>query len=409
MSESDPLASTPLPTAQSGAGDVPPAVACVCLDFLKRDMLHVYRQIDGLTLYRPGILARKRENEGRFPFPKKRIWTLKRAPSIVREARRFWAKSVKNAPVQIGADEVKDLIYGTLHFDARVVHVYFGHVAVQLLPFIRACPRPVIVSFHGADAGVDSGKPAHRAALLEVLQRATLVLARSEALLGDLAALGCPPGKLRLHRTGIPLGSWPFTERQPPAHDGEWRFLQACRLVEKKGLSTSLEAFAAILKERPAARLTIAGDGPLLESLRAQVASLGICERVKFPGFLDQDALRKEVLASHVFIHPSITGADGNREGVPNAMLEAMATGTPVLATRHGGIPEAVTEGESGFLVAEGDGSSLAARALELTSNPDLYRKMAKAAHQEVTSKFEQTTQCNRLESLYDESVEKTQ
>ena len=370
-------------------------------------MLHVYRQIDGLTRYRPGVLARKRENEDRFPFPKKRIWPLARPFPVVRELRRFWSRSIKNAPVQIGAEEVKDLIYGTLHFDARVVHIYFGHVAVQLLPFIRASPRPVVVSFHGADAGVDSGKPAHRAALQEVLQRATLVLARSEALLEDLAALGCPPDKLRLHRTGIPLGSWPFTERTAPAPDGEWRFLQACRLVEKKGLSTSLEAFATIHKKRPAARLIIAGDGPLLEALRSQAAVLGISDRVDFPGFLDQEALRKEVLASHVFIHPSITGADGNREGVPNAMLEAMATGSPVLATRHGGIPEAVTEGKSGFLVSEGDTSSLAAKILEITADPEGYQKMAKAAYEEVLSKFEQSAQCARLEALYDESLGK--
>ena len=367
-------------------------------------MLHVYRQIDGLTRYRPGVLARKRENEDRFPFPKKRIWPLARPFPVVREVRRFWSRSVKNAPVQIGAGEVKDIIYGILHFDARVVHIYFGHVAVQLLPFIRASPRPVVVSFHGADAGVDAGKPAHRAALLEVLQRATLVLARSEALLEDLAALGCPPGKLRLHRTGIPLGAWPFTERRAPAPHGEWRFLQACRLVEKKGLSTTLEAFAAIRKKRPASRLIIAGDGSLLDSLRSQAANLGISEHVEFPGFLDQDALRKEVLASHIFIHPSITGADGNREGVPNAMLEAMATGTPVLATRHGGIPEAVTEGESGFLVSEGDASSLATKALMLTSDPDLYQQMAKAARDEVLKKFEQSAQCARLEALYDEA-----
>ena len=371
-------------------------------------MLHVYRQIDGLARYRPGVLARKRENADRFPFPKKRIWPLARPFSVVREIRRFWSKSIKNAPVQIGAEEVKDLIYGTLHFDARVVHIYFGHVAVQLLPFIRASPRPVVVSFHGADAGVDSEKSTYRAALLEVLQRATLVLTRSEALLEDLAALGCPPDKLRLHRTGIPLGAWPFTEREVPPIDGGWRFLQACRLIEKKGLSTTLLAFAAIHKERPAARLVIAGDGPLLDALRAQTVDLGISEHVDFPGFLDQDALRKEVLACHVFIHPSITGADGNREGVPNAMLEAMATGTPVLATRHGGIPEAVTEGISGFLVTEGDAPSLAAKALALTSDTDGYLKMAKAAHDEVVSKFEQTLQCSRLEAIYDETLKRS-
>ena len=181
--------------------------------------------------------------------------------------------------------------------------------------------------------------------------------------------------------------------------------MQACRLVPKKGLRTTLSAFSEIARHHPAATLTLAGNGPLLEELRTAAAAAGLADRVFFPGFLDQEALRRLIYSAHLFFHPSETPADGNREGVPNALLEAMASGLPVLATHHGGIPEAVTHGESGFLVAEGDAPALSAAALELMASPEKYEKMALAAYAEVSRKFERLAQTTILESYYDEAV----
>ena len=110
----------------------------------------------------------------------------------------------------------------------------------------------------------------------------------------------------------------------------------------------------------------------MLEQLRALASELGVGGRVRFTGFLSQAELRKLYEGSHLFLHPSELGADGNQEGVPNSMLEAMATGLPVLATRHGGIPEAVETG--GILVAEGDDEALAGAMRELASNPAALR-----------------------------------
>jgi glycosyltransferase involved in cell wall biosynthesis len=98
-------------------------------------------------------------------------------------------------------------------------------------------------------------------------------------------------------------------------------------------------------------------------------------------------------------------GADGNQEGVPNSMLEAMATGVPALATFHGGIPEAVEDGVSGILVAEGDWESLAKRMLKLASDPEAYRAMSHAAANAVADKFEQTRQIRALEGYYEEAM----
>ena len=367
-------------------------------------MQHVHRQIMSLSRWQPAVITQKRENAAQFPFPgeKKRLTVL--PPLPWRNLRRAWFRHVKHAPLVIPPSRVHRLIYESLRFDARVVHIFFGHIGVQLLPFIAASPRPVVVSFHGADVGVDAQRPAWRAALQQVFQRSTLILARSESLLDGLEKLGCPPQKLRLQRTGIPLDAWPFVARPFPS-EGAWHFVQACRLVPKKGLRTTLRAFSEIAGRYPQATLTLAGNGPLLEELRAAATTAGLADRIHFPGFLDQEALRQLIYSAHAFFHPSETPADGNREGVPNALLEAMASGLPVLATHHGGIPEAVTHGQSGYLVPEGDAPALAQAALDLLSDSSRYETMAASARAEVSTKFERGAQTAILETYYDEAA----
>ena len=376
------------------------SVACYCHDFLKPDMQHVYRQIVSLKGWKPFVICQKRENAATFPFSDKSTTVLPKPPW--RWIRRQWARHVRHAPLTISTGRVIDLLKEVHRHDSEVVHIYFGHIAIQLLPFIQACPKPVVVSFHGADVGVDVEKPAARAALGEIFRRSTLILARSESLMEGLRQLGCPAEKLRLQRTGIPLKEWPFQLRPWP-ENGAWHWLQACRLVPKKGLRTTLAAFRTVAEKFPQARLTLAGDGPMREELESLAATWGLKDRVHFPGFLSQTDLRKLTYVAHLFLHPSETPGDGNREGVPNSMLEAMASGLPVLATRHGGIPEAVTQGHSGWLVAEGDTASLAQGAMEIMQQRPLYESMASAASATVMKNFERITQTAILESYYEE------
>jgi glycosyltransferase involved in cell wall biosynthesis len=115
--------------------------------------------------------------------------------------------------------------------------------------------------------------------------------------------------------------------------------------------------------------------------------------------------LRALEASSHLFLHPSEVGADGDREGVPNALLEAMASGLPVCATQHGGIPEAVQHGVSGLLVPEGDADALAAQMLGLTESPEWYSEMSAAAAKRVADEFELGAQTRRLEGIYSEVI----
>jgi glycosyltransferase involved in cell wall biosynthesis len=265
---------------------------------------------------------------------------------------------------------------------------------------IRQWQKPKIVSFHGADVLVDMQKRAYRKATEEMLTLVKCVLVRSESLKRAVIELGCAPEKIEIQRTGIPLNEFPFRERKAPDR-GEWRLLQAGRLIEKKGIKTTLRAFAIFLREFPAARLTIAGDGPQLDELRSLAHELQIGTAVSFPGFVSQEELRELLYASHIFLHPSETGRDGNQEGVPNSMLEAMATGLPVVATRHGGIPEAVENNIGGILVNEGDHRALGDAIVDCAKDSALLAAMGRAAAERVAENFGQTQQTRRLEEVY--------
>ena len=123
-----------------------------------------------------------------------------------------------------------------------------------------------------------------------------------------------------------------------------------------------------------------------------------------FAGFLGGRELCELYHGSHAFLHPSQTTEDQNQEGVPNSMLEAMATGLPVLATIHGGIPEAVEDNETGLLVEERDGDRLLDNMRRLAREDGLWQRIGSGAAVSVRENFEQRAQIRKLEAIYDEA-----
>jgi glycosyltransferase involved in cell wall biosynthesis len=371
-------------------------IAFYCASFLKPEMLHIYRQITGLGRIEPLVIAQKRENAEEFPFD--RIEIVPKPHSHL--LRRFWFRQIRNKPWQISGHERRAIIDILEREHAKLVHIFFGHIAVHLLPLIRALPKPTVVSFHGADVMVDMDKRAYRRATAEMLNMVTRVFVRAASLKRAVVELGCDEDKIDIVRTGIPLSEFLFRERKFP-ENGEWRFLQASRLVQKKGIATTLHAFTDFLSRYPRAALTIAGEGPMLQELHKLTRKLKIADRVELPGFLSPQKLRDVYCASHIFLHPSETGSDGNQEGIPNSMLEAMATGLPVFATDHGGIPEAIENGVSGILVPERDHQALSQALLQSVQDRDLLARIGRDGAKAVAEKFDQQKQIRRLEEIY--------
>jgi colanic acid/amylovoran biosynthesis glycosyltransferase len=376
-----------------------PVVASYCTTFLKPEMRHIYRQVTGLQRYRTFVLTRERGCAEQFPFDDIELIPRARKNFL----KRFWLKYVLRKPPVYYRGELQVLMKMLKRRPADLMHIYFGHTGVHLLPLIREWARPCVVSFHGMDIQSRPHQAGYDDQMQELLQTVPLVLARSRSLMDRLKELGCPAEKLRMNRTGIPLEEFPFTRRPQPAN-GEWRFVQACRLISKKGLLTAIRAFAQFHRIYPNARFVIAGEGPLKNEVLALAAELGVDRAVELCGFLSQKQLAELYGRSHVFVHPSEMPADQNQEGVPNSMLEAMATGLPVLATTHGGIPEAVTHERTGLLVAERDHEALFAAMQRIVGSADFYAALAEAASRAVREEFEQRKAIEKLEVIYDEA-----
>jgi len=371
-----------------------PSVALFCATFLKPEMLHVYRHVTGLKNFRPVVVAQKCEGD----------WPVDCLVPIPRSPGRFLARAKERTtrrPWQASAAETRRFLATLEQERCEVLHLFFGNVAIHWLPLLRVCPVPVVISFHGSDVAGAMTSPGYAEAVAEMFRLATLVPCRSERLLERVAGLGCASEKLRVMRTILP--ELPAGQHMPPTDDA-WRIVQAARLVPKKGIAAAMRAFAVFAGQYPGSTFTIAGQGPMEESLRRLARELKIEDRVEFTGFLSQDQLQGLFSMAHIFLHPSET-VDGDVEGVPNAMLEAMAMGIPVVATRHGGIPEVVGEGENGLLTEEADVEALTAALLRLAEDSNFYRRLSKNAAISVREQFSADRQIAAVEEIYREAI----
>ncbi len=375
-------------------------IASYCSSFLKPEMLHIYRQLKALRCVDTFVVTKEVQNAERFPFSDIEVIPKRRTNLLVHG----WLKFVERRPPIVYRGEYQTLDSLLERHGADLMHIYFGHTGVHLLPFIQEWDKPCVVSFHGADVAHKQDIKDYPAKLRRLFNAVPLVFARSQSLAERLMHLGCPPEKLRINRTGIPLNEFPFVDRQLPP-DGKRRVVQACRLIPKKGVATSLRAFAIFKKDNPEAEFFIAGKGPLQPELEMLAAGLGIFKDVHFVGFLSQPKLLDLYASSHLFLHPSETSPNQDQEGVPNSILEAMATGLPVAGTQHGGIPEAVDHGRTGLLVPEEDHVALANAMQEITQVPGLLTEMGLRARAAVMDRFEQDSQIDQLESFYEEAI----
>jgi glycosyltransferase involved in cell wall biosynthesis len=299
-------------------------------------------------------------------------------------------------------------------FDARfrergfvLVHAHFGPGAVYALPFARRHRLPLVVTFHGYDVPVLASPrrwlPEHlRYALLgpAVLRDMTLGLCASTELMQLLLRQGVPASRLRVHRLGVDVEAFTPGSRGPTPVE----VVMIGRFIEKKGFEYGVRAFARVARQDPALRLTLVGEGEREPALRALVREEGLDDRVSFTGALPPDRVARLLGTSHVLLAPSVVERSGNRESGLIVVKEASAAGVVPIGTLHGGIPEIIDDGITGYLVPEQDVEALADRLLRLARDPALRDGLGRAAREKMLREYDNRVRVRALESLYDEA-----
>jgi glycosyltransferase involved in cell wall biosynthesis len=200
-------------------------------------------------------------------------------------------------------------------------------------------------------------------------------------LCGERAA-----SKLHVIRCGIPLGEYRARDAEPP---GPARIVSVGRLVDFKGFPTLLRAVAALRKRRLDVSCDIVGDGPMEAELRALVSSLGLDGSVRLHGALSQEQVRELLRGATCSVLACERGRDGQMDGIPVFLMEALALGVPAVTTRISGVPELVEDACTGLLVDPGDPESLAAALARLLSDTVLARQLAEAGRRRVERDFD--------------------
>lgn len=261
--------------------------------------------------------------------------------------------------------------------------VEYGVCGIHLMDAAMAAGCRFFVHFHGVDASTALNDPDVLTAYERMFRIAAGIIAPSRFIADKLQAVGCPADKLHVVPCGVDLSTIPHA--QPVGES----LLAVGRMTEKKAPLKTIQAFAKIKAAHPAASLTMLGDGPLFDHAKAEVARLGLTDAVKLPGMVTAAQVREAMHQTRIFLQHSVTASNGDVEGLPVAILEAMAAGLPVVSTQHSGIPEAVQDGITGALVVEGDIDGMADRVIDLLNHPTKGAKYGAAGRKSVTESFD--------------------
>ncbi len=328
------------------------------------------------------------ERAVRFPL----IWRPTRPFVRALNVFRFggWAASLRLA----WAAHLTD---GAADFDVIQCHFGASGVKAGMLREIGALRGRIVTAFHGEDI-TNYPNRFRRNPYKSLFAQGDLFLPISTRWNDALVALGCPPERIRTHRMGIDANLFPGRVDHSSQKGRALRILTVGRLVEKKGIADAILAAARLKVDF---EYDIVGNGPLRAELETLARAHAVADKVRFHGAQTRDQIVSSLQDADVFLAPSVTARDGDIEGIPVSIMEAMASGLPVLSTRHSAIPDLVEDNVSGFLVEEHDVPALADRLTTLAVDPALRARMGSAGRRTVSREFEIGALNARLESHY--------
>lgn len=282
-----------------------------------------------------------------------------------------------------------------------IIQCHFGHNALKCLALRKygVLQGKLVTTFHGADISKLLRKR-EQDLYSELFEEGDLFLPVCDTWKMKMIALGCAPDKVIVHHMGVDCNSFTFKSRVVD-QNRKVKIVTVCRLVEKKGVEYGIRSIAELAKMNPNIRYDIIGDGPLRNMLSQLIIDLGIVDFVKLHGWQDKHGVIAALERAHIMLAPSVTGQDGDQEGIPVALMEAMAIGIPVVSTLHSGIPELIENHISGLLVPERDFKQMADKAYFLIQNPGAYENIAMAARRRIETDFNIFQLTLKLENIF--------
>lgn len=282
-----------------------------------------------------------------------------------------------------------------------IIHCHFGpngNFGI-LAKDVGAVEGKIITTFYGHDLSALVQNTSNNPYQI-LFKKGDLFIAICNNFHERLLNLGCDDRKIVVHRIGIDLHKFVYSERRPLLGK-QTIILTLARLVEKKGHEYAIRAIDKLLQKHENILYIIAGDGPLRSKLESLVSELGIEKHVTFIGAVDQNEYIKLYQKAHFLILPSITASNGDQEGTPVVLIEAQATGLPVVSIYHSGIPECILDGESGFLVPEKDVDALAGKIGYLIEHPELWPEMGNSGRKFVEENYDINKLNKQLDRIY--------
>jgi glycosyltransferase involved in cell wall biosynthesis len=295
--------------------------------------------------------------------------------------------------VPCGAERAGIVAFWRQHKVSAVL-AEFGPLGCWIAPVARACGLPVFVYFRGYDASRKLRSAQTVRAYRAMFAQVDGVFAVSQFLVDNLRRAGLAHENTHV----IPSGTNPSLFRPGVKQAG--LLVGVGRFVPKKRPDLAVRAFAAAAARHPRAQLELVGDGPLLQECRELAVSLGVAERVHFLGGRDHAFVADLLSRAEVFLQHSVTAENGETEGLPSSIQEAMASGAVVVSTRHAGIPEVVIDGETGRLVAENDESAFIQAVGAVLDDPSGTAAMASRARELALARLDTVMLQQRMEAV---------
>jgi len=297
-----------------------------------------------------------------------------------------------------------------------IVHCHFGPSGFMFLRFKRKFGLPMVTTFYGYDLSMlPASFPKWKRRYARLFMEGDRFLVEGHYMKKSLVALGCPSGKITVNHLGVEVNKIKFIKRSIKFNE-EIRVLIAGSFREKKGIPYAVEAFGKVAKANPCLKLKLSiignSNGAPREELEKRkildkIIEFDLKDKVNLLGYQPHSVFLEELYKHHIFLSPSVKAEDGDTEGgVPVSIIEASASGMPIVSTFHCDIPEVVLEGKSGYLVQERDVDALKERLEFLLLNQNIWENFGTAGRAHVQSNYDAENQSKKLEKIYNSMID---